>query len=58
MSPKLLLHNQKEYQRVPSSYYSFGSQYYESYVFLVCNQSVGMWRTMSATHVGWIRQWN
>ena len=24
-------------------------------IFLVCKQSLGMWRTMSATHVGWIR---
>ena len=22
--------------------------------FLVCNQSLGIWRTMSATHAGWI----
>ena len=27
-------------------------------IFLVCNQSLGMWRTMSATHTGWIQQWN
>ena len=28
------------------------------WIFLVCNQSLGMWWTMSATHAGWIRQWN
>ena len=27
-------------------------------IFLVCNHSLGMWRTMSATHAGWIQQWN
>ena len=26
--------------------------------FLVCNQSLGMRKTMSVTHAGWIRQWN
>ena len=26
--------------------------------FLVCNQSLGTRKTMTATHADWIRQWN
>ena len=27
-------------------------------LLLACNQSLGMWQTMLATHTSWIQQWN